>query len=285
MTWQILIAISVLLYSTSTLLQRVLLKHEKSEPVSFSIFFQFCVVAVSAVLVLIIRGKIPLPDFSHISWSVLVMTLLYGIASIAVFKSLKEIEASRFTVIMSGKTLFALAGAYIFFKDYLTFSQLTGALLILAGVIIVTFRKMNSKIGKGDLWAILGAAAFGLANTNDRFLVKFFDPYSYVVIGFLLPGILIALINPGKIKYIKTYLKKQMFSKILIMCTIYALSAIAFFSALQISPNSSQVFAINAFTGVLTVAMAIVILKEKDYLGRKIIGVILSLAGLLLVNK
>ena len=285
MSWQLLVGISVVLYSVSVLLQRLLLKDEKSEPISFSIFFQVGVELTIAVLVLLIHGSIPLPDFSEISWSVLIMTVLYALANISIFKSLKATEASRFTVIFSSRTIFAVIATSVVFSETLTINQWFGALLIIIGVIIVSIKETKSKINKGDLLAMIAAVLFGLANTNDRFLVKFFDPYSYVIIGFLLPAILIGIIYPKKITGIKTYFKKDFIYKMILLCTLYGLSALAFFTALQITPNASLAFAMYAFSGVLTVVLAIILLKEKDYLSRKIVGAVLSLVGLLLTNK
>lgn len=285
MSWQLLIGISVLLYSVSVLLQRILLKEDKSEPISFSIFFQVGVAIVIGVLVLIIHGGIPIPDFTQISWSVLAMTVLYALANIFIFKSLKITEASRFTVIFSSKTLFAVLGASLFFREGLTAMQWFGAILIMLGVAIVSIKDISKKLNKGDLLALLAAVLFGLANTNDRFLVKFFDPYSYVVIGFLLPGLAIALFYPKKLVNLKIYFKKRFIYKMAILCLLYGLSAVAFFAALQTTPNSSQLFSINSFGAILTVILSIIILKERDRIAKKILGAVISVAGLLLVNK
>lgn len=285
MSWQLLIGISVLLYSLSVVLQRVLLKDDESEPISFSIFFQVGVAIVIGILVVIIQGKIPIPDFSQISWSVLAMTVLYALANIFIFKSLKITEASRFTVIFSSKTLFAVLGVSLFFKEGLTSTQWLGAILIMLGVVVVSVKDFRKKINTGDLFALIAAFLFGLANINDRFLVKFFDPYSYVVIGFLLPGLAIALFYPKKLKNLKIYFKKNFIYKMTILCLLYGLSAVAFFAALQITPNSSQLFSINSFGAILTVVLSIIILKEKDRIAKKILGAVMSVAGLLLVNK
>lgn len=285
MSWQLLIGISVLLYSLSVVLQRVLLKDDKSEPISFSIFFQVGVAIVIGILVLIIHGSIPIPDFTQISWSVLVMTILYALANIFIFKSLKITEASRFTVIFSSKTLFAVLGASLFFREGLTPIQWAGAILIILGVTIISIKNLNKKINKGDIFALIAAVLFGLANTNDRFLVKFFDPYSYVVIGFLLPGLAIALFYPKKFVNLKIYFKKSFIYKMAILCLLYGLSAVAFFAALSITPNSSQLFSINSFGAILTVILSIVILKENDRIAKKILGAVISVAGLLLVNR
>jgi len=285
MTWQVLISISILLNAVSVLLQRVLLKNDETEPISFSIFFQIGVAVVIGLLVMIIQGGIPLPDMTNVAWSVLAMTILYALANVFIFKSLKTTEASRFTVIFASKTLFAIIASTLFFREGLDTGQWLGALLIIVGVITVSYQNTKSKLNKGDLFALTSAVLFGLANTNDRFLVKFFDPYSYVVMGFLLPGVLIALMNPKKISSLKVYFKKTFIYKMVLLCLLYGLSAVTFFTALQISPNASQVFSISPFGAVVTVALSIIILKERDALSRKLLGAILSLSGLLLVNK
>lgn len=285
MSWQFLIWISVLLYAVSVLLQRVLLKDDKSEPISFSIFFQVGVSFIIGILVLLIYGKIPLPNFSNISWSVLLMAILYALANIFVFRSLKITEASRFTVIFSSKTLFAVFGASLFFREGLTIMQWAGAILIILGVMTVSLKDVRFSLNKGDLFAFLAAILFGLANTNDRFLVKFFDPYSYVILGFLLPGLFIAVLYPKKLSGLNVYFRKNFIYKMIILCFLYGLSAVSFFAALQIAPNSSQVFVVNAFGAIITVSLSIFILKERDYISRKILGAVMSLAGLLLVNK
>jgi len=285
MTWQVLISISILLNAISVLLQRVLLKNDETEPISFSIFFQIGVAVVIGVLVIIMQGGIPLPEMSSVSWSLFVMTILYALANIFIFKSLKTTEASRFTVIFASKTLFAIVASTLFFREGLDTAQWLGAILIIVGVITVSYQNTKSKLNKGDLFALTAAVLFGLANTNDRFLVKFFDPYSYVVLGFLLPGVLIALMYPKKISSMKVYFKKTFIYKMVLLCLLYGLSAVTFFAALQTAPNASQVFSISPFGAVITVTLSIIILKEREALSRKLLGAILSLSGLLLVNK
>jgi drug/metabolite transporter (DMT)-like permease len=285
MTWQILIWISVLLYAVSLLLQRVLLKDAKSDPISFSIFFQVGVAVIIGIIVFIIQGKIPIPNLSNVSWSLFAMVVLYSLANIFIFKSLKITEASRFTVIFSSKTLFAVIGATLFFKEGLVGPQWVGAILIILGVMAVSFKDFHTKLNVGDVMAFVAAILFGLANTNDRFLVKFFDPYSYVVIGFLLPGIAIGLFYPKKLAGLKVFIKKTFIFKMLLLCLMYGLSAVSFFAALQIAPNSSQVFTVGAFGAIVTVALSILILKERDFIARKILGAAMSVTGLLLVNK
>lgn len=285
MSWEILLAISVVLSAIPVLLQRVMLRGDKVEPISFSILFQFGVAIVVAVLTVLIKGGITLPPLAPVSWSLLLMSITYALANIFIFNSLKITEASRFTVIFASKTLFAVMALTIFFKEGLTNLQWLGALLILAGVAVVYLQRTGKTLNRGDLYALGAALMFGIANTNDRYLIQFFDPYTYVVIGFLLPGTTIALAYPHKIAQIKTYLTKEFLAKMALLCLLYGLAAITFFAALQLAPNSSQVFTFNTFGAILTVILSIIFLKERDGLVRKMIGATLSLFGMILVNK
>lgn len=284
MSWQILISLSVILYSFSVLLQKVLLKDDKSDPISFSIFFQIGVSVVIAILVLMIKGGIAIPDLSYIWVSVLLMGILYGLANVSVFKSLKLTDASQFGVLFQSKNLFAIVGTSLIFNEMLTAKQWIGALLIIVGVVIVSLNKTKFKLDKGSVLALLAGLLFGAANINDRFLVSYFDPYSYVVVGFLFPAILIAVIYPKKLSGIKMFINKKYLLKMILLCLTYGLSATAFFAALSTTDNASQLFSINSFSVITVVLFSIIFLKEKDFMPRKILGAILSLIGLLLVS-
>lgn len=285
MSWEILLAISIILSAIPVLLQRVLLKGDHVEPVSFSIIFQLGVAAVVTILTLAIRGPLSFPPLAQIGWNLLLMSGSYSLANILIFNSLKVTEASRFTVIFASKTFFAVIALTLLFKEGLTSSQWLGAILVMVGVAIVYLQKSESKLNRGDLYALGAAMMFGIANTNDRYLVGFFDPYAYVIIGFALPGMLVASLYPRKLIYIKNYLNRTFMLKMFLLCFFNGLAAIAFFTALQLAPNSSQVFTFNTFSAILTVILSIIFLKERDYLARKLLGATVSLIGLILVNK
>lgn len=285
MSLEILLAISIIFSAIPVLLQRVLLKGDHVEPISFSILFQFGVATVVAILTLAIYGSIPFPSLAPIGWNLLLMSVSYSIANIFIFNSLKVTEASRFTVIFASKTFFAVIALTVLFKEGLSSLQWLGAILIMVGVAVVYLQKTDSKINRGDLFALGAALMFGIANTNDRYLVEFFDPYTYVIVGFMLPGLLVASLYPRKIVYIKNYFTKAFMPKMFLLCFFNGLAAIAFFTALQLAPNSSQVFTFNTFSAILTVILSIIFLKERDYLARKLLGATLSLIGLILVNK
>ncbi|MCC7304106.1 EamA family transporter [bacterium] len=162
--------------------------------------------------------------------------------------------------------------------------QWVGAILLIGGVIIVSSKNTKFAFDRGEIYAILAALLFAFANINDVFLLKHFDPYSYVVFGFLFPGLLLCVIYPKKISLIRPYFSKELFYKIIFLSIIYGINAIAFFAALQIVPNVSQLFTMNSISVVVTVILAIIFLKENNSLIRKLFGSCLSVIGLILVK-
>jgi len=284
MTWQILIAISIILYSVSVVLQRKILKNNTTDPISFAILFQFGVSIVVGIIVLLFWHKIVIPDLRPVWIGLLAMSVLYGLANIFIFRSLKLTEASKFTVIFSSKTFFAILGVWLFFGEKLNSNQMIGAVLIFVGIIVVSGKEIFHKINKGDLFAVLAAAFFGLANTTDRYLIGSFDPYSYVVIGFFLPGVFISLMHPKKVAEIGKQINPNFLTKLIPLLIMYGFSAAAFFSAMQKTTNTSQLFSINSVSSVVVVVFAAILLKEKDHFGRKLLASIIGLAGLVLLN-
>jgi len=283
MTWQVLILISVVLFSVATLLQRVLLRDEKSDPMTYLVFFQVSTGLMLGVFGLIF-GKLSFPNIKPLLPNLLLMMTLNGIGAISQFKALKYVEASRYAVIFSIRIFVTILASSFILKEGLSAMQWLGTLLIVAGVILVNIRSAKLSFSKKEGLVLLSAVVFGLSNTNDRFLLKSFKVYPYFFLGYILPACFVIMLNSYTIRKMKVFLKWQLLKKLLLFSVIFVISGLAFFSALQLVDNSSKVIAINLTSVILTVLLAAVFLKERENLLEKIIGAVLSFIGLLLVS-
>lgn len=283
MTWQLLIIISVVFNSISVLLQRVLLKEETSDPLAFSIIFQL----LTGVLIGLFGysiGQMRFPNITGLITNLILMTFFYAVGNLFVFKALKHTEASKFIIIFSSRALFSVIASSIILKEFLTAKHWLGAVLILSGVLLINFTKKSISFGKKEIFALFAAISFGLANTNDRFLLGSFNVYPYVFLAFIVPALFLFFVRPQAISQMKVFKSRKVFGKMILLCVFYAISAITFFSALQMASNSSRVVVANLVVVVITVILSIIFLKERDAIGRKILGSISSFIGLLLVS-
>lgn len=284
MSWQIAIGLSVIFYSISVLLQRTVLKADDSRPIATAIVFQLTISAVLAVIALL-TGNFVLPDLRPIWFNLVLTSILYCVANVAVFTALKTVEASKFTILFATRGLFTIVASSLLLSESLNSVQLIGALCIFAGVVLVNFKSNQLSFSRGDVLGLIGGLMVGLANTNDRFLLGSINFYMFSALGFFLPTIPMMLIYPKELQHLKAFLEPKLFSKMLLLCFFYGAAALTFFLALQLTPNSSQVAAINLTSVIVIVLLAVVFLKESTDLLKKLIGAILSFAGLWLVNR
>ncbi|MDP1538554.1 MAG: DMT family transporter [bacterium] len=281
MGWQLLVLISVLSYSVSVLLQRVLLKNEKSDPVAYSVVFQL-VVGLVVLVYALIRG-FSLSNLYPILPNLILMTFLYGVGNILIFNSLKIGEASEFTIVFATRVFWTIAAAILFLGEAFSLRQGMGTLLIIASVILVSWKDNRFKLGKGGLFGLSAALCFGLAFANDAFILRNFDVPSYLAISFIVPALVVWLFNPRATKNMLPLIEKSMLRKLMILAVLYAVSAITIFLAYQVGRNSAQIASLNQTATILTVLLAVVFLQEKSNLLKKTVGAAISVLGVILV--
>ena len=282
-TWQILIILSVICYSISVLLQRILVREKDSDPVAYASFFQLLTGLMIGIFGYLFT-TMKYPDFKPLILNFLIMIVLYALGNIFVFKALKRTEASKFSVIFSSRAIFAILAFSLLMKESLTVSQWIGTLLILSAAVIVSLEKRKIKFSFKEIYSLLAAMFFGFAVVNDRFLLGHFDVFPYSFLAFVLPALSVLVFYSGSIKKMKVFLVKGTFVRMATLSLFYAASAILFFYALQIAENSSQVISLNSIGVVVTVIFAILFLNERKRIIWKIVGSFLGFLGLLLVK-
>jgi len=187
-TWQILIILSVICYSISVLLQRILVREKDSDPVAYASFFQLLTGLMIGIFGYLFT-TMKYPDFKPLILNFLIMIVLYALGNIFVFKALKRTEASKFSVIFSSRAIFAILAFSLLMKESLTVSQWIGTLLILSAAVIVSLEKRKIKFSFKEIYSLLAAMFFGFSVVNDRFLLGHFDVFPYSFLAFVLPAL------------------------------------------------------------------------------------------------
>lgn len=285
MGWMFFILMSVVLMSFQQILQRILLRENNSDPVAYSVVFQVLTGLFIAIFA-ILTGNLTSPDsFENLTWNFVALVILYGVGNIFLFIGLKNIEASLFTILFSTRGIFSVIASSFLLSEVLSGKQWVGTAIIITAIVIVNLRSITKEgLNKGIVYSLLAGLFFGLANTNDRYILGSFDVYPYLVIAFILPAIAVITFQPQKfIEIKKLVLNMVLLKKMLLMALVSSFSAITFFTALQIAPNSSQVVIIGLTSVVTTVLLSAVVLKERENLTMKVVGAALTFLGLLLV--
>lgn len=282
MIWQFLLFISVLSASIAALLRRILLREEKSDPITYVIVFQLFTGAL-IFLYALLRG-FDLPFSSLPLFNVIAMVVMYATGNILVFKSIKLLGASEFEVLFTTSAIWSILAAIIFLQETFSIIQTFGAILIIFSAILATAKGFKFKFAKGEIFAFLAAILFGLAFTNDAFILRGgIDVPSYLTLGFLASGSMLAVIYPKAISKIPKFIKSKEFKKMIVLCILYAVASISIFLSFQIGNNAAQIASINKAQTIIVVLLGIFLLKEKGRMVAKILAVIVAFIGVLLV--
>lgn len=289
MSWIVLITFSVLFGSVSALLQRVLVRDEKADTYSYSVFTQLTS-AVVCLLLAIILGRNTFPEFSvilasHVYVFILLSSSLYAFNAILCFKALQSIEVSKFSVLYATRAVVTIIIASVFLKEGLTAIQLLGSGMILFSILYLNTKSLKEflRFGKGEVFTLTAALAFGIATVSDKYIIEWFDFIPYLTLDFLLPAIILIAIKPKVVKEFGKLLIPKTLPIILLFSTLYALAALTFFGAMDASDNTSLVSSIGQITTVATVILGIVVLKEREDMKKKLLAGFLGFAGLLLI--
>ena len=284
MSWYLYIVFSKIFDSFCTLLARSVFSKVKINAVTFNIIIDLIAGAYTIIYGLTQPNFGLLPGQSVPWLNLILMMFLYGFGSVSFYKSFSYVEASKISILSSIGTIAALISSTILLGEKLQPIQYIGGIIVLAGIIITSIKKTKFSFGKGELFCLLGSAAFGAEIANDKVLMGSFGVYFYLVVAYLLPALLLILVFSKDAKAIPSTLKAFGKKNILIYTALFFMQAILFFIGLNISTSASLVIILNLAGRVLTVALAILILKEHDYLWQKIAGTAIVVLGLIIIG-
>lgn len=283
MSWQLLIFISVIFEALGRITQRVIMKGEKSDPISTAIIYQF----IASLFFVIASGFVgfSIPDIRPLVPFLLLTPIFWGGGNIFVFRSLKTTEASVFTVLFALRTLVVIVLSLLLLGESFSLLQVIGALLILGAVILVSWKKEQMKLKRGELFALIAAVFIACGIINDSYIVRTVPVLPYLAYNFFTSALFVWLLHPSRTKRVVTTLQeKAIMWKAILLAFIFAVAAGTSVYAYQVGNNAAQLGAIYPVSNILVVLLAIVFLKERSSIVKKIAAVIISVIGVILIS-
>lgn len=280
MTWFPLVLISVFISSFANVLQRVLMKGYKSDPVSYAIIF--CLLLGVFNLFFAFFHGFRFPSFGTHLFFFLGSAILWGVGTVLSFKAYQLLESSEVTILTSVRILVTIIASIIFLHDIFTIQRSLGTLIILGSIIVVANLKKGMKFSNGTHYAFASTLFNGLAVVFDTYNVKGYDPISYLAIINILIAFVLLVVYPKTVQKWKNFTQPHFLKSMLPLAFLSTLQSIAYYFALS-KGHASQIAPINQAQVIITVLLAAVLLNEKDNLQRKFIASILATAGILLL--
>ena len=282
MSWLALTILSVVIASVASILQRVLMKDNKSNPYSYAIIFHLLL----GVLVLVF-GLMRGTDFSLFSGNIYMLLLasaLWGACQVFLFKALQLLEASEVTVISDSRVIVTIIASVIFLGEVFTGWNIVGAILIVAASLLVVDIRKGFKFNKG-VWYTLAMALFaGLAIVADSANVQQYDVLAYSTFSNFLSGFFILAFYPRALRQWGHFIQPNFLIKMVPLAVFSATQGVLYLLALTYGGNTAQVGTIRQSSIILTVLLAIIFLNERGKLWHKLVAAVLVTTGVFLLR-
>ncbi|OGG04983.1 hypothetical protein A2Z33_06860 [Candidatus Gottesmanbacteria bacterium RBG_16_52_11] len=284
MHWVYFAAISVISISVANVLQRILAREEKNDPIANSIVFQFLVALFTGIYA-VSKGFVP-PPIHLFPVQFAVSTVFYGLGTLSLFTALKRLGSSEVTILSSFGALVTIAGSLVFLDEKLSPLLILGTFLILLSVFLVTrFDSVKIRSSRTAVfYALAGTSLYGLAVVSDTFILRRYDAVSYTPVISLLPGIFLTIIHPRAVGNIVRIMHRDFLKPMVLFSCFYGIQAVTYYLAIENGANASQMGPFAKSQIVLTVMLAAVFLKERSGLLKKIIATVLVTAGAVLIS-
>jgi len=283
MSWLVLALISIITLSVASILARVLLKKEGSNPTGYAIIFQF-ILGIISLLIAFALKKFVLPPFESSIPRFTLSSLLWAGSTAFGFQTLKRLNAGESTILGSSGTFITIGLGIIFLGEVFKVTTLVGTVLILLSVWVITTEKLSFKSREGIIFGLLSSAFAAVAVVNDAVILKTYEAFSYTAIMSFLPGFVLLVVFPQQIIKIPKMFDKKTFPLISILCVFYSVQAITYYLALQNGAPISQLSPMIKSSIVLTVILAAVFLKERSNLNKKLIAAIMVTIGAIILS-
>ncbi len=243
------------------------------------ILLQFIAAAASCIFIPLFDFKLPAKPLPYLI--LFVTSIFLGAADVLIGFSLKHLTVSTHTIISQTGIVFIIVIGVLFLRDVPGWQAVFGVALILAANVIALYRK------KDFVWN-----AFWLVNVLARLLIaigismdignsdKFSLPL-YIGASFFISAIgvmLVRRVSPRKVIQAGMYSHRALY---LVQGSVFAAAIITLYRAYQVG-EITQVASLTTLSVLVNVLAAIIILKERDSIVKKVLAALVATVGVVL---
>jgi drug/metabolite transporter (DMT)-like permease len=182
MDWLLLAFLAPVLWASCNVIDKFLLEKHIKNPISY----QLMGMLVYTPIIILFPILLPI-SFAYPLFLLGFAIGLIDISAVLLYcKALTLEEASRVVPLSYLNTLFVLPLAYLFFEEVLSLQKYFGIILLLAGSILISYKKIELnkwKISSALRIILVLAALWAFVNVLDKYALQFMNYYSLIFWG------------------------------------------------------------------------------------------------------
>lgn len=240
------------------------------------------VMQTAIALPMVVALVIAPPPLSLYTWPrillVAVTALLALALHIANVKALQHLEASVYSILYNLRIPLTTVLGILFLQESPTALQVAGGLLIFLAVTLVRQKGSKATTGTGVLWGIAAAVIISLLNFGEKKLIAEVGYLNYAIPVMLLASLFMVLITVLRKQKVDFDAFKQ--PQTVALMGLRALSAYGFTLAFNAGGILSVSSYISSMSVIITVALGVLVLNERDWLKQKALATLIAVIGL-----
>jgi drug/metabolite transporter (DMT)-like permease len=197
-------------------------------------------------------------------------------------KALQYLETGVYSIIYNLRLLIVTILGILFLSEDVVWLRILGGVLIFLAIVVVKQKGSRPLRAKGFEWGIIAAFVISFLNLTEKTLINRVGIFNYLTIAMIAAAIIMwaYLILIKKEKVDKNLLIQPQMLQLMVL---RAISAYSFPFALAAGALLSVANYISGMSVILMVVMGTFLLKEKDYLFRKLLATGVAVIGLTIV--
>ncbi|TVR92647.1 MAG: hypothetical protein EA416_06840 [Trueperaceae bacterium] len=207
------------------------------------------------------------------------MTGVYVFGNLLYFAALARTQLSEIDLFLRSSALWTVIGGTLVLREAFPLASLVGSALILASLVTIAERPRRLRFSAPQLLALGAAVAFGAGNVVDKAISAPFDPLGYTALNLILTGVgMLVVARPRRVEMATPALWGPTAWAV---AATFALTQWLIILAFQAGGTAGDVILVAQVRLVALMAVGVLVLRERDRLGAKILAGVLMLAGLL----
>ncbi|OGK12185.1 hypothetical protein A3C98_04390 [Candidatus Roizmanbacteria bacterium RIFCSPHIGHO2_02_FULL_37_15] len=194
----------------------------------------------------------------------------------------KMVEASTLTIVIRLAYVITFLGSLILLNEHITLKKILAVIVIFIANILIIKPTGRKKLDTGIFYALLLAFFLGIGWMIDKIVSNHWGVSFYVILSFLSPAVLNALIPPIKKKEFISEIRNTSWH-IILLALLNTLGYYFLLKAFALG-EASRVILVTSMAQIMTIVLGIWLLKERDNALRKILAGLLAFGGILLLR-
>jgi drug/metabolite transporter (DMT)-like permease len=206
------------------------------------------------------------------------MTAVYVAGNTLYFRALAASQLSEVDLLLRSSALWTVIGGVALLREPFGLPSLAGGVLILVSVTLLARAPGRWRFSAPQRLALGAAMLFGAGNVIDKAIAAPFHPLGYTALNLVLTGVgMLAIARPRRAEWLAPALWRP--SAWLVAAT-FALTQLCIILAFAAGGTAGDVILVAQARLLLLVAVGVIVLRERDRLGRKLGAVTLMLVGI-----